>query len=199
LSVQGFAETANVVGIPASTCAGVIPRCGSPFAAVLRPGGEVDAGVQLIVMAEFRQANYSPTHTAPYDAFRGVSQNYFPGTPVVPHITSGYIENQHYRPLGINAYGFNPYAATEEEGNTEPGNDERTCIEEVRRVLGILFDMVTAVGELGRAHGWFSAAKCAHPLGRRSKQFSFTKLDRRFDLHIAVRAGEGITLDQLGG
>jgi acetylornithine deacetylase/succinyl-diaminopimelate desuccinylase-like protein len=95
--------------------------------------------------AEFREANYSPTNTALYDAIREVSEKYFPGTPVVPHITSGYTENQRYRPLGINAYGFNPYTATEEEGNTEHGNDERIRVEEVRRGPRILFDVVAAV------------------------------------------------------
>lgn len=94
--------------------------------------------------AEFRQANYSPTNTALYDAIRTVSETYFPGTPVVPHITSGYTENQRYRPLGINAYGFNPYTATEDEGNTEHGNDERIRVEEVRRGPRILFDVVAA-------------------------------------------------------
>ena len=97
--------------------------------------------------AEFREANYSPTNTALYDAIREVSAKYFPGTPVVPHITSGYTENQRYRPLGINAYGFNPYTATEEEGNTEHGNDERIRVEEVRRGPRILFDVVAAMAE----------------------------------------------------
>jgi acetylornithine deacetylase/succinyl-diaminopimelate desuccinylase-like protein len=97
------------------------------------------------VNAEFRQANYSPTNTALYDAIRRVSGKYFPGAPVVPHITSGYTENQRYRPLGIDAYGFCPYTATEEEGNTEHGNDERIRVEEVRRGPRILFDVVAAV------------------------------------------------------
>ncbi len=95
--------------------------------------------------AEFREANYSPTNTVLYDAIRKVSSKYFPGTPVVPHITSGYTENQRYRPLGINAYGFNPYAATEDEGNTEHGNDERIRVEEVQRGPRILFDVVAGV------------------------------------------------------
>ena len=80
-----------------------------------------------------------------YGAIRAVSGKYFPGTPVVPHITSGYTENQRYRPLGIVAYGFNPYTATEEEGKTEHGNDERIRVEEVRRGPRILFDVVAAV------------------------------------------------------
>ena len=95
--------------------------------------------------AEFRVANYSPTDNALYATIRQVSARYFPGTPVVPHITSGYTENQRYRPLGIASYGFTPYTATEEEGNTEHGNDERIRVEEVRRGPRILFDVVAAV------------------------------------------------------
>jgi len=94
---------------------------------------------------EFQVANYSGTDNDLYAAIRAVSAKYFPGTPVVPHITSGYTENQRYRPLGINSYGFNPYTATEEEGNTEHGNDERIRVEEVRRGPRILFDVVAAV------------------------------------------------------
>jgi acetylornithine deacetylase/succinyl-diaminopimelate desuccinylase-like protein len=94
---------------------------------------------------EFRVANYSATDNSLFAAIREVSGKYFPGTPVVPHITSGYTENQRYRPLGIIAYGFNPYTATEEEGATEHGNDERIRVEEVRRGPRILFDVVASV------------------------------------------------------
>jgi acetylornithine deacetylase/succinyl-diaminopimelate desuccinylase-like protein len=94
---------------------------------------------------EFRVANYSPTDNALFEAIRHVSGKYFAGTPVVPHITSGYTESQRYRPLGIVAYGFTPYTATEEEANTEHGNDERIRMEEVRRGPKILFDVVAAV------------------------------------------------------
>jgi acetylornithine deacetylase/succinyl-diaminopimelate desuccinylase-like protein len=94
---------------------------------------------------KFLVANYSGTDNALYAAIREVSAKYFPGTPVVPHITSGYTENQRYRPLGMVAYGFNPYTATDEEGNTEHGNDERIRVEEVRRGPRILFDVVVGV------------------------------------------------------
>lgn len=94
---------------------------------------------------EFRIANYSGTDNTLFAAIREASAKYFPGTPVVPHITSGYTENQRYRPLGIVAYGFNPYTATEEEGTTEHGNDERIRVEEVRRGPRVLFDVVARV------------------------------------------------------
>jgi acetylornithine deacetylase/succinyl-diaminopimelate desuccinylase-like protein len=93
----------------------------------------------------FREANYSPTDTALYATIRQISSQYFPGVPVVPHLTSGYTENQRYRPLGIDAYGFTPYTATDAEGSTEHGNDERIRVEEVRRGPRILYDVVMAV------------------------------------------------------
>jgi acetylornithine deacetylase/succinyl-diaminopimelate desuccinylase-like protein len=148
LTMMGGSEQTNV--IPPEAWANLDVR--------ILPGGDPKALLEEIrkvvddpnvtvepLNAEFRQANYSPTNNALYDAIRKVSGEYFPGTPVVPHITSGYTENQRYRPLGINAYGFTPYTATEEEGNTEHGNDERIRVEEVRRGPRILFDVVAAV------------------------------------------------------
>jgi len=97
--------------------------------------------------ADFRLANSSPTNTVLYSAIQKVSAQYFPGTPVVPRLDSGYTENQRYRPLGINCYGFTPYASTEDEGNTEHGNDERIRVEEVRRGFRVLYDVVALVAQ----------------------------------------------------
>jgi len=93
----------------------------------------------------FRTANSSPTNTVLYFAIRQAASEYFPDVPVVPHLTSGYTENQRYRPLGIAAYGFTPYTATDAEGSTEHGNDERIRVEEVRRGPRILYDVVMGV------------------------------------------------------
>jgi acetylornithine deacetylase/succinyl-diaminopimelate desuccinylase-like protein len=148
LTMMGGSEQTNV--IPPEAWANLDVR--------ILPGGDPKALLDALrrvvndpnviiepLNAEFRVANYSPTDTALFAAIRLVSGKYFPGTPVVPHITSGYTENQRYRPLGIHAYGFNPYAATEEEGSTEHGNDERIRIEEVRRGPQIMFDVLAAV------------------------------------------------------
>jgi acetylornithine deacetylase/succinyl-diaminopimelate desuccinylase-like protein len=97
------------------------------------------------VPGNFRSANYSRTDTDLYSAIRQVERRYFPGAPVVPVLTSGYTENQRYRPLGIVAYGFSPYSATDAEGSSEHGDDERIRVEEVRRGPKILFDVVMSV------------------------------------------------------
>jgi len=148
LTMMGGSEQTNV--IPPEAWANLDVRIlpgGDPKAvleAVRRVVNDPDVTVEPL-NAEFRVANYSGTDNALYTAIREVSAKYFPGTPVVPHITSGYTENQRYRPLGIVAYGFNPYTATEDEGNSEHGNDERIRVEEVRRGPRILFDVVAAV------------------------------------------------------
>lgn len=148
LTMLGGSEQTNV--IPGEAWANVDVR--------LLPGEDPEEFLKMIrgVVAdpqvtiepenkEFRLANYSPTKTDLYEAIREVAAQYFPGTPVVPRLTSGYTENQRYRPLGINCYGFTPFTATDEEGSTEHGNDERIRIEELRRGPRILYDVVTAV------------------------------------------------------
>ncbi len=148
LTMMGGSEQTNV--IPPEAWANLDVRLlpgGDPkamLAAIRRVVNDPNVSVEPW-KAEFRVANYSGTDNALFAAIREVSAKYFPGTPVVPHITSGYTENQRYRPLGITAYGFNPYTATQDEGNTEHGNDERIRVEEVRRGPRILFDVVAAV------------------------------------------------------
>lgn len=93
--------------------------------------------------ADFRMANESPANTALFSAIEKVSGQYFPGTPVVPRLDSGYTENQRYRTLGIVCYGFTPYVYTDEEGSSEHGNNERIRVEEVRRGFRVLFDVLT--------------------------------------------------------
>ena len=149
LTMMGGSQQTNV--IPAEAWANIDVR--------LLPGADPKAFLSTIRRvvddlsvtiepenSEFRVANASPTNTLLYDAIRKVSQAYFGDVPVAPRITSGYTENQRYRPLGINAYGFNPYATTEDEGATEHANDERVRVEEVRRAPRILYDVVTFVG-----------------------------------------------------
>ncbi len=148
LTMMGGSEQTNV--IPPEAWANLDVRIlpgGDPkavLAAIRRVVNDPDVTVEPW-KGEFRVANYSGTDNALFAKIREVSGKYFPGTPVVPHITSGYTENQRYRPLGIISYGFNPYVATDEEGNTEHGNDERIRVEEVRRGPRILFDVVAGV------------------------------------------------------
>jgi acetylornithine deacetylase/succinyl-diaminopimelate desuccinylase-like protein len=94
---------------------------------------------------QFRVANSSPLDTPLFAAIKKASARYFDGAPVVPRLTSGYDENQMFRPLGMVAYGFSPYLATAEEGSTEHGDNERIRVEEIRRGFRVLYDVVGEV------------------------------------------------------
>lgn len=148
LTMMGGSEQTNV--IPAEAWANLDVRLlpgedGQRFLETIRRVVNDPEVTVEPVPGRFREANYSPTNTALYEAIRQVSAQYFRGVPVVPRLTSGYTENQRYRPLGINAYGFTPYTATDAEGSSEHGNDERIRVEEVRRGPRILYDVVMAV------------------------------------------------------
>ena len=148
LTMMGGSEQTNV--IPAEAWANLDVRLlpgedGQRFLETIRRVVNDPEVTVEPVPGRFREANYSPTNTALYEAIRQVSGQYFRGVPVVPRLTSGYTENQRYRPLGINAYGFTPYTATDAEGSSEHGNDERIRVEEVRRGPRILYDVVMAV------------------------------------------------------
>ncbi len=95
----------------------------------------------------FAVPNASPTNTELFAAIKKVAARYFPGAPVVPKMPSGYTENQRYRQIDIVSYGFSPYTATPEEGDTEHGDNERIRVEEVRRGYRVLYDVVTEVAQ----------------------------------------------------
>ncbi len=107
--------------------------------------GDPQVTVEPLRDAQFSPANASPINTGLYAAIRRVTAHYFPGTPVVPRMTSGYTENQRFRKLGITCYGFSPYTVTPEEEDTEHGDNERIRLEELRRGYRVLYDVVTQV------------------------------------------------------
>jgi acetylornithine deacetylase/succinyl-diaminopimelate desuccinylase-like protein len=94
---------------------------------------------------EFRVANESPTGTDLWREIERVAARYFPEAPVAPRLTSGYTENQRYRPLGMVCYGFSPHTSTDEESRTAHGDNERIRVEEVRRGFRVLYDVVAGV------------------------------------------------------
>jgi acetylornithine deacetylase/succinyl-diaminopimelate desuccinylase-like protein len=95
--------------------------------------------------SDFRIANYETTDTELFAAIQKASAVYFPGSPVSPIITTGYNENQLYRPLGIHSYGYNAYAPTAEENASEHGNNERIRLDDVRRSFRIFYDVIRSV------------------------------------------------------
>jgi len=107
--------------------------------------GDPNVSVEPLRKEQFQPANASPIDTPLMAAIRTAAGKYFPGTPVVPRLSSGYTENQRFRQLGVVSYGFSPYTATAEEGSSEHGDNERIRVEELRRGFRVLYDVVNEV------------------------------------------------------
>lgn len=102
-----------------------------------------DANVTVTPLKDsFEVANASPMDTELFHSIRTVMAHYYPGAPVVPRLSGGYTENQRFRQLGVVSYGFSPFTATEEEGASEHGNNERIRVEEVKHGPKVLYDVV---------------------------------------------------------
>ncbi len=104
-----------------------------------------DPEINITPLDGFQVGNASPTGTPLYDSLRRVANHYYPGTPVLPRLASGYNESQRYRPLGITCYGFSAYMTTADEGSTQHGDNEHIRISELRRGFKLLYDVVMGV------------------------------------------------------
>lgn len=153
LTMFGGSQQTNV--IPAEAWANLDVRLlpgenPQEFLALLKKVvNDPDVSVEPLRKEQFQPANASPMDTALMAAIRTTAAKYFPGTPVVPRLSSGYTENQRFRQLGVTSYGFSPYTATAEEGSSEHGDNERIRVEELRRGFRVVYDVVN---QLAAAH-----------------------------------------------
>jgi acetylornithine deacetylase/succinyl-diaminopimelate desuccinylase-like protein len=111
------------------------------FLALLRTVVD-DDHIQLDPINRFRKPNSSPTDTALYRAIERAVHEYNPRALVAPALNSGYTESQMYRQLGINCYGFVPVEVKPEEEASEHAANERVPVEQIRRGLKVLYEVV---------------------------------------------------------
>jgi acetylornithine deacetylase/succinyl-diaminopimelate desuccinylase-like protein len=101
-----------------------------------------DDRVQLEPLSSFRTPNASPTDTTLYRIIEQVVHEYNPQALVAPTLNSGYTESQMYRPLGIACYGFAPLELTPELDSTQHAANERVPVEQIRRGVKMLYEVV---------------------------------------------------------
>jgi len=89
--------------------------------------------------------NSSPTDTPLYRIIEQVVHRYSPQAIVTPALIGGYTENNLYRPFGIICYGFSPVEMTPEHDVTQHAANERLPVEQFRRGLKVLYEVVARV------------------------------------------------------
>jgi acetylornithine deacetylase/succinyl-diaminopimelate desuccinylase-like protein len=101
-----------------------------------------DDQIELVPINVFRPPNSSPTTTSLYRTIVQVVHEYTPSALVTPVLNSGYTECQMYRPLGIASYGFTPIELRPEVEETEHAPNERIPVEQLRRGLKMIYEVV---------------------------------------------------------
>jgi acetylornithine deacetylase/succinyl-diaminopimelate desuccinylase-like protein len=104
-----------------------------------------DDHVHVEPVNHFHVPNASTSDTSLYRTIETVVHKYNPRALVTPTLDSGYTESQMYRPLGITCYGFTPIEVTPEVEATEHAANERVPVEQIRRGVKMLFEVVARV------------------------------------------------------
>jgi acetylornithine deacetylase/succinyl-diaminopimelate desuccinylase-like protein len=101
-----------------------------------------DSEIQLEPANLFKSPNSSSTDTRLYRLIEQVIHQYNPQALAAPTLNSGYTESQMYRSLGIICYGFNTIEVTEELDSTQHAANERVPVEQLRRGVKMLYEVV---------------------------------------------------------
>ena len=101
-----------------------------------------DDSIRITSANLFKPPNSSSADTSLYRLIEQVVHQYNPQAIVAPALGGGYTESQMYRPLGITCYGFNTLEVTPEVDATEHAANERVPVEQLRRGVKMLYELV---------------------------------------------------------
>jgi acetylornithine deacetylase/succinyl-diaminopimelate desuccinylase-like protein len=102
-----------------------------------------DPGIRIERIMGFTPA-VSPADTPLFDAIASVCDSHFPGARVFPGVLTGFTDSHFLRDRGIVAYGFVPQVTPTGEGRRVHGNDERVAVEDVRRGVVMMLQILEA-------------------------------------------------------
>ncbi|HKV33668.1 MAG TPA: M20/M25/M40 family metallo-hydrolase [Pyrinomonadaceae bacterium] len=84
----------------------------------------------------------SSADTALMQAIRKVAARRDPGVPVIPTMLTSSTDSAKFRPLGITAYGFEPFKLDDNELERSHGDDERVSVENLGFALQFLYEVI---------------------------------------------------------
>jgi len=112
-----------------------------PDAFLAEIGDVLGPEIEVEVIMGFTPA-VSTTDTELYRIIREVTEAEFPGAPFVPQVLGGFTDSHFFRDLGIVSYGYEPTATADQDASGVHGNDERVTVENVRRGVRMMLEIV---------------------------------------------------------
>ncbi|MEZ5489548.1 MAG: M20/M25/M40 family metallo-hydrolase [Gammaproteobacteria bacterium] len=101
-------------------------------------------GVEVEVIMAFTPA-ISETNTRLFQAIERVTGELYPGSRVLPSVSTGFTDSHFTRDLGIVSYGFNPLITEDGEHTGVHGNDEQVREAAFRQAIGDYYAVVRNV------------------------------------------------------
>ena len=88
----------------------------------------------------------SSADTPLYQVLEEVSRELLPEAPVVGSVMTAFTDSHFLRDIGIEAYGYSPFAIPLADMAGQHGNNERISVENVQRGVGAMFEIVQRFG-----------------------------------------------------
>jgi acetylornithine deacetylase/succinyl-diaminopimelate desuccinylase-like protein len=101
-----------------------------------------DEHVTVEAVVSPKVPNMSPPDTELYKSLSAALERRAPGVVVAPRIMTGFTDNWIFRNAGLQAYGFSPILAGNEDASRVHGNDERISLENVRASARLYTEML---------------------------------------------------------
>jgi acetylornithine deacetylase/succinyl-diaminopimelate desuccinylase-like protein len=101
-------------------------------------------GVEVETIMAFTPA-VSSTKSELYEAIETVTASRYPGSRVIPTVSTGFTDSHFTRDLGIASYGFDPILVPVSEFSRVHGNDERINIAVFKQGIGDLLAIIKRV------------------------------------------------------
>lgn len=103
-----------------------------------------DPAVEIETIMAFTPA-ISSTDTDVYQSLVTVTERNYPNAVVIPSVQTGFTDSHFFRDLGIHAYGWSPTLLPLSDVQGVHGNDERISVENVRRGVAIMVEVLEAI------------------------------------------------------
>jgi len=103
-----------------------------------------DSGVEVSIIMAFTPA-ISDTNSRLFRAIESVTRELYPGSRVLPSVSTGFTDSHFTRDLGIVSYGFNPLITESGEHTGVHGNDEQVGEAAFRQAVGDYFAVIRNV------------------------------------------------------
>ena len=99
------------------------------------------ADVNVETLMGFTPAE-SSAETGLFRVIEQVTRSNFPGASITPAVSTGFTDSHFLRDIGITAYGYHPFVVPREDYAGLHGNDERLSVENVRRGVLVMVDVI---------------------------------------------------------